>query len=42
MVFDFACVSSCETKVLRPVVSLEGPDLTDTALILSMVGSVWA
>ena len=42
MVFDFACVCSCETQVLRPVVSLDGPDLTDTARFLSMAGSVCA
>ena len=42
MAFDFVCVCSCESKVLRPALSLDRPDLTDTVLILSLARSVWA
>ena len=38
MAFDFVCVCSCGNKFLGPVFSLDGPDLTDTALILSLAG----
>ena len=42
MTFDFVCVCSCEVVVIRPTISLDGPDLTDLRLILSLAGFVWA
>ena len=42
MTFDFVCVCYCEKVVLKPTICLDGPDLTDLKLILSLAGFVWA
>ena len=40
MTFSSACVCSCENVVIRHF--LDGSDLTDLGLILSLAGFVWA
>ena len=42
MMFDWACVCFYENVVTRPAISLDGPDLTDFGLILSLVSIVRA
>ena len=42
MSFDWVCVCSCENVVTRQTVSLDGPDLTDFGLILSLASIVRA
>ena len=42
MKFGYVCVCSCENVVARLTISLDGPDLTDFRLILSLTGFAWA
>ena len=39
MTFGSGCVCFCENVVIRPIVSLDRPDLTDLGLIVSLVDS---